>query len=535
MIAIPIICCALALAAVLMQLKRDLMMLQQNSYRDERYTRWMRESRESTNANRLIGWVVFLAALLPMMPDIAGVGLAGAFALWQTIRLAMAKSKKPLVFTARARRIYGTALAVVAVCYAAAGAVLYSQIGASFLTAESLLHYACAYLIFIFSASTVAIRLANWLLQPVERRIVKKYYDEAAAILASMPGLKVVGVTGSYGKTSTKHYLERMLSEQYDVLMTPGNFNTTLGVVRTVRERMKPYNEVFIVEMGAKQRGDIREICDLVHPTVGIVTAVGPMHLESFGSIENVQATKFELVDALPADGLAIVNDDFEYIANRPVDGPECVRYAVNPDRPANYHAVDVRYTPTGTEFAIADEHGEVMRLRTSLVGECNVSNLMAAAIAALRLGVPSEKIRYAVEKLEQVEHRLSIKRLPNGLTLIDDAYNSNPVGSKMAMDVLAQMPGGRKFVITPGMIELGDDQYKLNRELGANAAAAADVVIVVGQYNHDAIMDGIAQAGGKAQALAAPTFDQAQSMMLGMAQAGDIVLYENDLPDTFK
>ena len=535
MIAIPIICSALALAAVCFQLKRDLMMLQQNSYRDERYIRWMRESRESTNASRLIGWVVFLAALLPMMPHAVGAGLVGAFSLWQTIHLAAAKHKKPLVFTNRAKRIYFTSLAVSAVGYAAAGAVLYSLIGPAFLSAEPLLDYAYAYLVFVFCASTVVIRLANWLLLPVERSINKKYYDEAASILASMPDLKVVGVTGSYGKTSTKHFLEHMLSEKYDVLMTPGNFNTTLGVVRTVREHMKPYNEVFIVEMGAKQRGDIKEICDLVHPTVGIVTAVGPMHLESFGSIENVQSTKFELVDALPSDGLAVINNDFEYIANRPVDNAECVRYAVEPNRPADYHAVDVKYSPSGTEFAIADGNGEALRLRTGLVGECNVSNLMAAAIVALRLGVEKEKIRYAVEKLEQVEHRLSIKRLPNGLTLIDDAYNSNPVGSKMALDVLAQMDGGRRFVITPGMIELGDDQFELNKQLGAHAAVSADVIIIVGQYNHDAIMAGIEEAKGHAQTLTAPTFDQAQRMMLEMAKAGDIVLYENDLPDTFK
>lgn len=495
----------------------------------------MRESRESTNYNRLIGWAVFLAALLPMMPDVASLGLIGAFSLWQFIRLVIAKHKKPLVFTNRAKRIYFTALGVAVLGYAAAGAVLYSLIGADFLSEPSLFKSACAYLAFVFCASTVVIRFANWLLQPVEKHINKKYYDEAASILASMSDLKVVAVTGSYGKTSTKHFLERMLSEKYDVLMTPGNFNTTLGVVRTVREHMKPYNEVFIVEMGAKQRGDIKEICDLVHPTVGIVTAVGPMHLESFGSIENVQSTKFELVDALPVDGLAVVNNDFEYIANRPVDNTECVRYAVEPERPANYHAVDVKYSPSGTEFAIADDKGEVMRLRTSLVGECNVSNLMAAAIVALRLGVEKEKIRYAVEKLEQVEHRLSIKRLPNGLTLIDDAYNSNPVGSKMAFDVLAKMDGGRRFVITPGMIELGDDQFELNKQLGANAAVSADVIIIVGQYNREAIMAGIEQAKGIAEVLTAPTFDQAQRMMLAMAKPGDTVLYENDLPDTFK
>ena len=167
--------------------------------------------------------------------------------------------------------------------------------------------------------SHVITLVSLWALQPVENAINKKYYDEAASILASMPGLKVVGITGSYGKTSTKHYLNRILSEKYNVIMTPGSFNTPMGVIRTIREMMKPYNDLFIVEMGAKNIGDIKEICDLVHPQMGIVTAVGPQHLESFKTIENVQRTKFELVDALPADGFAVVNNDFQYISNREI------------------------------------------------------------------------------------------------------------------------------------------------------------------------------------------------------------------------
>ena len=137
------------------------------------------------------------------------------------------------------------------------------------------------------------------------------YINDAKQMLAQMPDLKIIGITGSYGKTSTKHYLNRILSEQFDVLMTPGSFNTPMGVVRTVREMMKPYYYVFIVEMGAKQLGDIKEICDIVHPEIGIVTAVGEQHLESFKSIENVQRTKFELVEALPENGFAVLNDDF--------------------------------------------------------------------------------------------------------------------------------------------------------------------------------------------------------------------------------
>ena len=158
------------------------------------------------------------------------------------------------------------------------------------------------------------------------KSINNSYVNDARRIIGEMPSLKVVGITGSYGKTSTKHYLNRILSEQFNVVMTPGSFNTPMGVTRTIREMLKPYTEIFICEMGAKQRGDIKEICDIVHPQYGIITAVGEQHMESFKSIENVQRTKFELADALPADGFCVVNDDFPYVANREVDNTSCLR-----------------------------------------------------------------------------------------------------------------------------------------------------------------------------------------------------------------
>ncbi len=277
-----------------------------------------------------------------------------------------------------------------------------------------------------------------------------------------------------------------------------------MGVIRTIREHLRPYDEVFICEMGAKNIGDIKEICDLVHPHAGIVTAVGEQHLESFKTVENVQHTKFELVDALPADGFAVVNNDFPNIADT---------------ADADCTASDIKYTPDGTGFTVTDKKsGDSLTLHTHLVGECNISNLMAAVIVALRLGMTKEKIRYAVEQIEQVEHRLNMKRTPGGVTIIDDAFNSNPHGSRMALDVLAMMESGKRIVITPGMIELGQRQAEANEEFGRHAARCADVAIVVGRYNRDAIMAGLAEG---------PIMEENIH--------GDTVLYENDLPDTFK
>ncbi|MGM9862110.1 MAG: UDP-N-acetylmuramoyl-tripeptide--D-alanyl-D-alanine ligase, partial [Muribaculaceae bacterium] len=387
-----------------------------------------------------------------------------------------------------------------------------------------------------YCISHVIVVLANWLLAPVEKAINRRYYNDAKRRLEQMPDLKIIGITGSYGKTSTKHYLYRILSEHFDTLMTPGSFNTTLGVVRTVREYLKPYHQVFIVEMGAKQKGDIAEICDLVHPSVGIVTAVGPQHLESFKTIENVQSTKFELVDALPADGLAVVNNDFEKIADRPVSNTRCVRYAVRVDN-VDYTARNIEYSAAGSSFEVVAADGYVLALRTRLVGECNISNLLAAVAVARHLGVPDKKIAYAVERIEQVEHRLSVKRTPAGVTIIDDAFNSNPVGSAMALDVLSSMKGGKRIVITPGMIELGEEQETLNETFGRRIAASVDVAIIVGKYNRDAILRGITDAAGLADDCvhAVDTFADAQRLLASFVAPGDTVLYENDLPDTFK
>ncbi|MDE5664530.1 MAG: hypothetical protein K2I31_01150, partial [Duncaniella sp.] len=214
----------------------------------------------------------------------------------------------------------------------------------------------------------------------------------------------------------------------------------------------------------------------------------------------------------------------------------ECIRYAVSAKGAAQYTAEDITYTPSGTSFSVVTPAGERLAFSTHLVGECNVSNLLAAIIVALRLDVPVEKIRYAVANIEQVEHRLNMKRTPGGVTIIDDAFNSNPTGSKMALDVLKMMTGGRRIIVTPGMIELGDRQEELNRKFGESIAVSADIAIIVGAYNRDAIVAGIESVNnGIAKAYKVDSFNEAQRLLAITLKSGDTVLYENDLPDTFK
>lgn len=530
--ALSIVILSLCGIYMLLNFKQDIQMLQQNSYRPERYWRWLRTGDISSTWRMVDVAMIFLLLASNLLPfQVASLIIAIVCVTKGFIILAR-KYKKPLVFTKRVWRIYFLtgflaigAVLPVAICTAGKYYGIYAGFQISLLI-----------ILGIAVFSWVIVMIAVYLLTPVEKHINSKYRNEAVSILRSMPNLKVIGITGSYGKTSTKHYLQRILSEQYETLMTPGSYNTPMGVIRTVREMMKPYTEIFICEMGAKQKGDIKEICDIVNPDAGIITAVGPMHLETFKSIDNVQSTKFELADSIPSEGFVVVNNDFEYCKNRKVSNTDCIRYASSDADGADFKAVDIRYNADGTTFAVETPDGKRLDFKTRLVGECNVSNLLAAIIVALKLGVPEEKIRYAVGKIEQVQHRLSIARTAGGITIIDDAFNSNPSGAKMAVDVLAQFTEGKRIIVTPGMVELGDKQYDLNLALGKYIGENVDCAIVVSKYNRKALLDGLEQSPlNKENIHVVDSFKEAQEVLNTIVKSGDTVLYENDLPDALE
>lgn len=528
---ITALCVMLALDVA--ETRRQLMMLQQNSYRNERYRRWLRASGDDTTYYRIGGWAMVFFGISSLNIMVATVTVLLLMAVLKTRKLYSEKYKKPLVMTKRATRIFVVQLVIMAAI------ILFACIPAFNRSATDILYYMLVAGMGCYCVAPYITMLANTVLKPVEDHINRKFYNAAKSKLQSMPGLKIVGITGSYGKTSTKHYLQRILSEQYDTLMTPGSYNTTLGVVRTINEMLKPYNEVFIVEMGAKQKGDIKEICDLVNPGSGIITSVGPQHLETFKTIETVRDTKFELADAIPADGVVVINNDFDQSAARGVSNTRAIRYGIANAGKSAVTARNIKYSPRGTDFTYVGPDGEI-DLHTSLVGECNIANLLGAITIALQMNVPVQKIKYAVERIDQVEHRLNMKTLPNGLTIIDDAFNSNPMGSRMALDVLAMMVQGRRIVITPGMIELGEKQYELNREFGRHMVGRADIAMIVGKYNSDAISAGVEEGirenpGKTCDVMHFATFTEAYNFMMSVMKPGDTVLIENDLPDTFK
>ena len=495
-------------------MRYSVQMFQQNSYRVERYNRWLKQTGEWHSRMNIAA--LLAAVCFAFTCHIAALAIFGAWMLVIAIAEFSIKYKIPVVYTMRVKRLFITRL----ILTFAVVALVHTYAEKYTLVAMMLL------------ALDYWTILANLINRPIEAAITRWYYNDAKRMLRAMPNLKIIGITGSFGKTSTKHFLYRVLSEKYNVLMTPGNFNTTLGVVRTVREHLKPHHEVFIVEMGAKQRGDIKEICDLVHPHMGIVTSVGEMHLETFGSVENVARTKFELIDALPAGGFGIVNIDSEAAFNHiKANGIKVATYAIDSCE-ADFRATDVVYSAQRTTFSV--ENGDYA---THLLGRGNILNITAAVAVAERMGISIEARRRGVKQLEQVEHRLSM-RCSGGITILDDAYNSNPTGARMALEVLSGFEtAGAKYVVTPGFVEMGAKQYDNNRVFGMDIAASkADGVIVVNEVNRAAITAGLEAAGyDMARVAIVASFKEAMAELQPRLKAGDVVLYENDLPDSFK
>lgn len=500
-------------------MRYSVQMFQQNSYRTERYNRWLRSTGEWFSRANLVA--ILGAVALTLLPHWGMMLFLGAWMLTIAVAEFSIKYKIKLAYTMRVKRLMATRLvmtfAIVALVHIFAPR--YTLLAMMLLTLD------------------YWIILANAINKPMEAAITRWYYNDAKRILRSMPHLTIIGITGSFGKTSTKHFLHRILSERYNVLMTPGNFNTTLGVVRTVREHLKPHHEVFIVEMGAKQRGDIKEICDLVCPHMGIVTSVGEMHLETFGSVENVARTKFELIDALPEGGFGIVNIDSEAALNHiKANGIKVNTYAIDSCE-ADYRATDIVYSSQRTTFAV--EHGAVKDAdyATHLLGRGNILNITAALAIAERMGVSVEARRRGVKQIEQVEHRLSMRR-SGGITILDDAYNSNPTGARMALEVLSGFETeGARYVVTPGFVEMGAKQYDNNRSFGRDIAASnVDAVFVVNEVNREAITAGLNEGGyDMARVATVASFKEAMAELQPRLKAGDVVLYENDLPDSFK
>lgn len=374
---------------------------------------------------------------------------------------------------------------------------------------------------------------ANVINHPIEAGINRHYINDAKRKLKEVSGIKVIGVTGSYGKTSVKFYLQTLLQEHFHVLVTPESYNTPMGVVKTIRGSLKPTHEIFICEMGARHVGDIKEICDIVHPDHGIITSIGPQHLETFFHMENIKNTKYELADALPAGGMLFLNGDNEYIRQK-ADAYENKTFYYSEAQGDGYYAKDISVSQLGTEFTVAAPNGEIETFQMKLIGAHNVINVMGAIAVAHKLGIPLKDLRIPVRRIQPVAHRMEMRE--HGLvTIIDDAYNSNPVGSKAAVETLA-MFNGIRILITPGMVELGDKEKEYNYKFGTYAAECCDYILLVGKNHTAPIKEGVLSKGfPEEKCLVYDKLEDAVAYAYSIkGQGHKYILLENDLPDNY-
>ncbi len=386
----------------------------------------------------------------------------------------------------------------------------------------------------LISLSFFMIFLVNVINKPIEKIVFCYYKNKAKEKLKSL-NLDVIGITGSYGKTSSKNILNDILSVKFNSATTPKNYNTKYGLILTINNHLDKFNDIFIAEMGAFKRGSIKALCDLVKPKYGIITNIGNAHLETFGSKENIQKGKFELVESLPDDGLAILNKDDPYQVSYKINSKCKVIWVSIDNEDADLVAKNIKMNHNGMSFDVYfKELDKTHKFNTKLLGKPNVYNILSALAFGLYKGMTLEELEMGVKKVNTIEHRLELKKY-NGKVFIDDAYNSNPVGSKMALDVLDLMDG-LKIVVTPGMIELGEEQYKLNKKFGEYISEVADYVILVGKNQTKPIQDGLKEKKYDEKKLFIINDVKEAFKIVDDIKSDKIkyVLLENDLPDIF-
>lgn len=452
------------------------------------------------------------------------------------------REKKPLVFTARMKRVSAfIGLLLIAIWYGLLEigfvSLLVRDFAAPFIKTDP--YFMAFSLVLADICVPFLVWLGGWVLKPVEWAIQNGFKRQAREKLASLPDLKVIAITGSYGKTSTKFVINAFLQERYSVCVTPGSFNTPMGICKVINNDLKATHRVLILEMGARYPGNISELCDIAQPDISVVTNVGLAHLETFGSQDVIAREKSTIVKRLSPGGLAILNSDDPRVA-RMGSLRKDIRIAYAGDG-GSVTAENITVNSEGTSFTMIWERTgrsdeKRIRVQTKLLGRHNIQNLLLGAAVAREFDIRIETAALAASKMEPVEHRLNLKH-QNGLTVIDDAFNSNPVGAENALDVLSSFESGKKIIITPGMIELGEREDEMNENFGRQiAGSGVDVAILVGEKQTRAIHRGLQaeNIGNKTQVYVVKSLFEANDLLKEVAGEGDVVLYENDLPDNY-
>lgn len=520
-------------------------LFQLEGYKPGPYTAWLKKhTRDAVIRNSHLAGVVLLAAGLLFTlfggPDSSAstsasrAALLALLLLWalafsSSRRYRRHRTKKPLVFTHRMKRI--STVALVSTIVLTALPVTLGQPSDAW--PATLLLLGGLFLADFFAPFIVA--FSGIILEPLERRIRAGFKEKARVHLASVHDLKVIAVTGSYGKTSVKFAVEAVLSHRFDVLATPDSYNTPMGICRVINDELRDQHKMLILEMGMRHPGDIAELCEIARPDVALITSVGVAHLESMGTIEAIEKEKASLLSFVRSGGYAVLNGDDDRVRNmKNIFSGSILTVATDRSVKADIFADQIKYGPEGSRFLVHDGATPPVAFRTRLVGRHNISNILMAIAVGKIYGLRLRQIRHAVAGLRPVPHRLEVKR-DGPITVIDDAFNSNPVGARNAIEILGQFTGGRRVIVTPGMIELGERQFEENRILGKHIARHTDLAILVGEEQTKSIALGLREASYPPdQIRIVGSLFEAQDLVRTTLTDGDVVLYENDLPDQF-
>lgn len=516
--------------------------LQQEEYKEDRFVVWMTQNAAHDTKGSKIAAFSALGIFVLRVLGLPGPGLINLGAAVALISAASAEEdprksgKIRLNMTERATRLFRVALELTAL----AGAVSLFLIAV--LPLRGKIGWWWLVLLGIFQALPFLLVAAKRMLDPEEQAINDGFVEEAEEKYATIRPF-TVGITGSWGKTSTKNYLGQIMQLAVGpTYYPPKGVNALLGIVRDVREHLKRGTPYAVLEVGAYQIGSIAKVLRHFPVDAAIVTAVGPMHLDRFGSIENVFVAKSELPKAVPVGGYLVLNGDNPGTRRMAGDFPDRKVFLYGLDEQAgklDCRGSDLKLNEEGTAFTV-HWRGKSYQAKTPLIGRAAVSNVLGSFTMACLLGADPETVLAAIRTLTPVDNRLELKRVGEAIHL-RDAYNSNPEGFLTALEALRQMPAARRILVTPGMIELGEQQFEENKRIAEEAAKVCDVVLLVGKVNREAWRQGLAAQASATSNAQGDRIVECENREIAFAQlsrmemAKDVVLIENDLPDLYE
>lgn len=514
---------------------RYLRFLQQDEYNTERFINWLNskksfDRRGSTVAS--LGFVINLVSNENWFVFIVNLLLAFSLAcLIAREPNPINAGKLRLVLTPRAKRILYLSY------------VYFFVFLATLLTLTSKASFSKFYvllwllLILLFQATPFILVLSIRTLAIDEKRRQNYYMEDAKRIFASVSPL-TIGITGSYGKSSVKNILGEIIQITLGSCFWPTKgINTIMGISSAIRSKLSNDFKFAVVEMAAYRKGSIAKLCDFTPPQAAIITAIGLMHLERFGSTDAIYEAKTELARALPPDGILVCNGDDPGARRAASDFGTSNTHLYGFDNSKNDLSCWItEYTlrTSGTNFQIQWQ-GQLYSGQTKLLGSPALSNIMAAFTMACALGAQPDYVLGAICNLKPLENRLSVNKTDKA-TYIMDAYNSNPLGFASALEVLAKMPAKRRILFTPGMIELGDQQHLQNSRLSEESAKVCDQIFVIGTENRSAFLEGLEKANfPKDKIVICDTRDIGFKILNEKIEQDDLILIENDLPDLYE